>query len=120
MRGSNFCVAGKKGGAPDAVAAQDGFGIAVATKGNAEGFEFTTEVKVVVDFAIEDEDIAGGLVAHRLIAGFGEIENGETGVAEPNGAIRRSPFRLTVRAAVAEGGEEAGGVRGRGFRSEDA
>jgi hypothetical protein len=88
--------------------------------GEDEGEEEAAEVEVVVDFAVEDEDIAGGLVAHWLVAGFGEIEDGEAGVAEPNRAVRRSPFRLAVRAAVTEGGEESGGVRGSGFRSEDA
>jgi hypothetical protein len=47
----------------------------VAAEGDAEGFEFAAEGEVVVDFAVEDEDISRGLVAHGLIACFGEIEN---------------------------------------------
>ncbi len=50
--GEHPAKAGEDGGAPGAVAAEEGFGVAVAAEGGAEGFEFAAEGEVVVDFAV--------------------------------------------------------------------
>jgi hypothetical protein len=74
--------AGEDGWTPNAVAAEEGFGVAAPAEGDTEGFEFAAEGEVVVDFAIEDEDIPRSLIAHRLVTRFREIENSQSGVAE--------------------------------------
>ncbi len=109
--GEHAAQSRKDGGPPDAVAAQEGFGVAVAVEGDAYGFEFPAEGEVVVDFAVEDEDISRGLLAHGLIARFGEIENRQPGMADPDCAVRRCPMPLTIRPAMAELRDKAGGIR---------
>ena len=44
------------------------FGVALATEGDAVGFEFRTQVGEIVDLAVEDDDDRAILVCYRLPA----------------------------------------------------
>jgi hypothetical protein len=46
-----------------------------------------------------------------LVARFGEIENRQPGMAEPDRVVRRVPFPLAVRSAMSEPREKVRGIR---------
>ena len=88
--------------APDPVAVQQRFGVAVTAEPHPELFQFPTQFRVVVDLAIENDDIASGFIAHRLRAGFRKIDDGQARVTERDLAIRRGPSARRVRPARAQ------------------
>ena len=58
-----------------------------------------SEGLIVVDLAVEYELNAAVLIGHRLLAGFGEIDNRKTAMPQAYAAIRGEPLAETVGAA---------------------
>ena len=58
------------------------------------------QIKVVVDFAVERYDIAATRRNHRLMAGFGEVDNGQTHMRQPDTRFSVFPKTLAVRATM--------------------
>ena len=97
--------------APGLVGFEDYFGIGVRAKLGPVRRELPAELKVVVDFAVENDAVAAGVVGQRLIGGFAQIDNGQPGVTEGDAADRARPAcgrGLDGRAARAPGESGAG------------
>ena len=62
----------------------------------ALGFEIPAQRLVIVDLAVERHDDPAVGAAHRLGAGFGEVDDGKPAMAEADPAIVRIPFAETV------------------------
>ena len=54
---------------------------------------------MIVHLAIENNDIAGDFIAHRLRAGLRKIDNGQPCVAQSDLTIRRGPRSRGIRTA---------------------
>ena len=79
-------------GAPFAVGAQDDFGVGLGAELLAA--DDVAQLKIVVDFAVEGEPIAG-FIGHRLVAGR-EIDDAQTAMGEPDMFARMDPEALAV------------------------
>ena len=69
-------------------------------------FEFRAEFAKVVDLAIEDNLVAGGGIAHGLVAEWREVDDGQTCVSKTElapGSGFNDGCTGIVRAAVSEG-----------------
>ena len=81
--------------------AQHHGGIAAGLELLALGLQAAPEVDVIVDFAIEGDDVPGDGVEHRLHAGRRQIENREPAMRQ-----QRAPAAIVRRR-----GPDTGGVR---------
>jgi hypothetical protein len=85
---------------------EEGFGVGMAAPGAVEkagGFEVVAEVEVVVDLAVEGEDVATGGAGHWLVAGSGEIEDREAAMGEGEASGGLAPVAGIIGTAVGEG-----------------
>jgi hypothetical protein len=84
---------------------QDHLGVALAAKPVALGFEVAAKLPVVVDFSVED-DLEGVILIGHGLSPPGEIDDSQTGHAEPNARLLVGSH--VVRAAVLEDAEHGG------------
>src|SRR5688500_15879457 len=56
---------------------------------------------MIVDFAVEDDDVAAAVRNHRLVAGRRQVDNREPAKAEGDAALAIDPRRRMVRSAMA-------------------
>ncbi len=90
--------------APMLVRAQQHLGVGIEREAAAERLELASQLAKVVDLAVERQDQAGVVGAHRLARALG-IDDGETPVAEDHalaGTRRPFPEPVAVGAAVGE------------------
>jgi hypothetical protein len=66
---------------------QENFSVAVTKEARAGLFELFAELGEVVDFAIENQDVARLWVDHGLVAQGREIENAEAAMPENKGGV---------------------------------
>ena len=78
---------------------QRDFGIAMCVKAVAERFQLPPQLRMIVDFAIEDRDCIPIVAAQGLVAAA-EVDNFETDCAERN--IARLERALLVRPAMGQ------------------
>jgi len=57
---------------------------------------------VVVDFAVIDRHVAAARRFHRLVAGRGQVDDGEAVVGERDSGFGIAPDRIVVRPAMAD------------------
>ena len=62
---------------PLLIAVHENLGVGIAVEGVAGGLQLGAELLEVVDLAVEDDEDGAVLVAHRLGASLGEVENGQ-------------------------------------------
>lgn len=89
--GEHAAQAGKHGGAIFGKEGENNFSIAGGAEGVAARDELSAELLVVVDFAVEDEDVATVGRMHGLIGAGCGVENGEAGVREEEMVIGIAP-----------------------------
>ena len=82
---------------PTGVAIEDDFGIGMRAEGAALCFEQMPEFSIVINFAVERDEITPGHVAHRLRA-FGQINNRQTPMPERHALSEKNSF--SVRPAM--------------------
>ena len=70
------------------------FGIRVPVEAVAETFEFGSERAVVIDLAVQDDDMAARRRLHRLMSERGEIDDGKSSMPEPESCRVIEPVRL--------------------------
>ena len=80
----------------------------MAMENHPELLQLTPEFRMVVHLAIENDDIAGGFIAHRLRAGLRKIDNGQPRVAQSDPTIRRGPRSRGIRTARSQSLQRAG------------
>jgi hypothetical protein len=102
------------GGQPArAQAFEQNFGVRARVECVSATFELTPDFVEVEDLAVISNPAPGRLVAHRLVAGWREVEDRETPVPEDDGAARvlgNDLDALVVRAAMTQGaGASPGG-----------
>ena len=73
--------------APLLVAVDEDLGIAAAAEDMSARDELRAQIEVVVDLAVERDPDGAVLVAHRLRAGRGEIDDGQAAMTEGDGAV---------------------------------
>jgi len=78
----------------------NGFGVGGGAIAVPTPLQVSPQVQVVVDFAIVGDPDCAILVAHRLVAGGGEVNDGQTAMAQADGAADPAP--LIVRATVTQ------------------
>ena len=78
---------------------QDGLGVAVRAQHVAAGDQPLTQLPVVVDLAVEDDDLGAIFVEDRLLAAA-QIDDAETSHAESDGTLDEDP--LVVRTPMLE------------------
>ena len=103
----------------DAFAAQERqqhFGVAGGAKPLAPRFQLGTQIPVVVNLAVVDDDEPTAVRDHGLGGGVAEVDDGEPGVGEPEAAPVILPQAGAVGAAMAQAIPHPGqdGRRGRG------
>src|SRR5579862_6931739 len=76
---------------------QHGFGVAMRLKPVARPFQIGSQLGMIIDFAVEDQNRAAVVADHRLIAAT-QIDDFQTDCAERN--LRRFPDALLVRTAM--------------------
>ena len=74
--------------------------IAAGVEVMARGLEFRDEIRVVIDFAVEDNGDGFVFVEERLLAG-GDVDDRQAAVAQPH--PRRGPHAKAVWSAVCNG-----------------
>ena len=91
--------------APFTIGFQDDFTVSLREKTVALLAQLGTQFTIVVDGAVENQDEVEFLVDHRLVRLVGEVDNGETAMAEAGaavnketGIIRPPPLETTVHA----------------------
>ena len=91
---------GKTALAPDTVPGEDHFRVGMALEAVARRFEFRAEFAKVIDFAVEHNLIAGGRIAHGLVA---ERREGVSKTELTPGTCFNNGCAGIVRATVSEG-----------------
>ncbi len=91
--------------APLQIALQDDFGVAVGAEFRAARFEFAAQLSEIVDFAVENDGAAAGLVGHRLIGAVTRIHDrkaaeyqGPAGLGRASAGIRPAMKQVAVGA----------------------
>ena len=69
-------------GAPLGVGGEDHFRIGLAAEVVALGGQFGADLEEVIDLAVEGDPVAALRIAHRLLAVFRQVEDGQAAVAE--------------------------------------
>src|SRR5262249_30018723 len=98
-------------GAPGAIRLNQGLGIRMSPP-SARGIELWTQLQVVVDFAVEDNDAAPVARAHRLSTAVGQINNRQASMPQPDRFV--VPDAAGVRPPAPQALERAG--KGQGVR----
>ena len=65
--------------------------------------QLLSQLAMVVDLAIEDDDETLTVRVHRLAAAFGEVQNSQSAKAERDSSLGVGPRCIVVRTAVAQG-----------------
>ena len=79
-----------------AVQVQEDLGIRVRAKEHAFALQLFTQDEVIVDFAVEGDDLCAVHSVHRLCAGLGKVDDGQSSVCEPQAAVVRNPASAAV------------------------
>jgi hypothetical protein len=67
---------------PTAISFEQDFCIRMAAKAYPLSFQLSSHILEVINFAVEDNPIAGHLVLHRLMTQRGKVEDGQAAVSE--------------------------------------
>ncbi len=86
--------------APRLPRCEDDFGVRLGAEGRAARFEFATNLKEIVDFAVEDDDMTAVDRQHRLVTACTGIDDCQTSVAESYVPLSTKPGPSTIRATM--------------------
>ena len=64
---------------------------------DATGKQIGAQRFVIVDLAVEADDERAVVAEHRLVRAFGQIDDRQSAVTEPDGALPRQPFARAIR-----------------------
>ena len=92
---------------------QKGLGVRAAPEAVAQRFQFPAQVRMVVDLAVEDQDVAAVGRKHGLRAQGRKFQHGQPPMPQGQAGVRLGPDALPVRAAMGQG---SGHLTGQGFR----
>src|SRR5262249_41774607 len=77
--------------APQGAGFEQNFGIGIAAHGTPGGLQLATDIAVIVDFAVEGDDVAPIGRMHRLRAAGTEIDDGEPALPKCHTALGLAP-----------------------------
>ena len=91
--------------APVAYRREQGFGVRMPApvEAGARRVELGAQVAVVVNLAVVGNDETPARRHHRLVTGWGRIENGQPAMGEPDAGRRVPPTAAVIRPAVPKG-----------------
>src|SRR5258708_25780775 len=76
---------------PDGIQQRFRVGMPTPVRAGSACLELAANIEVIIDFAVESDREAPAVAAHRLGAGFGEIEDRQPTVTERNASGRIGP-----------------------------
>jgi len=77
---------------------QKHFAVAIGEEANAFGFQFPAKFRVVVDFAIRDENVFAIRRDHWLMPGLAEVIDRQTSMSKPHRTAK--PYAFVIRSPV--------------------
>src|SRR5258708_22054858 len=87
---------------PDGIQQRLRIGVPAPVRAGSACLELAANIEVIIDLAVESDREAPAVAVHRLGAGFGEIENRQSAMAESNAGGSIGPQAAGIAAAMVE------------------